>query len=126
MLLEYVTLHIDFIAGHHQSAPLFQQVMMSDARFGTRIVRKYFAARAEAMDRLLKRGIRDGAFRRVDRFQAAVSIVSLIVFYFSASKVLKSLGRRGAYRKEVLKRRKRQVVDFIRHGLFAGTKGGRS
>ncbi len=55
----------------------------------------------------------------MDRFHASISVVSLIVFYFSAARVLQLLGHSDAYSKANLKRRKREVLDFIRHGLFA-------
>ena len=112
-------MHVDFISHRHQSAPLFQQVMMSRSKFLERLIRKYFAARGEALGRLIDRGVRGGEFRRVDPFHASVSIVSLIVFYFTAAPVLKLLGRRDAYTAANLKRRKQEVVEFIRHGLFA-------
>jgi TetR/AcrR family transcriptional regulator len=118
VLLRYASLHVDFISARHQSAPLFQQLTMTGGKFLERLIRRYFAARGEALGNLIERGVRSGEFRRVDRFQAAVSIISLIVFYFSAARVLKLLGHRDAYSAVNLKRRKRQVLDFIRHGLF--------
>ena len=118
VLLRYVSLHFDFISARHQSAPLFQQVMMTGGRFLERLIRRYFAPRGEALGNLIERGIRDGEFRRVDPFHTALSIVSLIVFYFSAAPVLRLLGRTDAYSAVNLKRRKQEVLDFIRHGLF--------
>ncbi len=118
VLLRYVSLHLDFISARHQSAPLFQQVMTTGGTFLERLIRKYFAPRGEALGKLIERGIRDGEFRRADPFHTAISIVSLIVFYFSAARVLQLLGRSDAYSAVNLKRRKREVLDFIRHGLF--------
>ena len=62
--------------------------------------------------------MRGGEFRQADGFNTAISIVSLIVFYFSAAPVLKILGHPDAYTPANLKRRKQEVLDFIRHGLF--------
>ncbi len=118
ILLRYVNLHMDFISVRHQTAPLFQQLMMTGGKFLERTDPQTFRARGEALGKLIDRGMRSGEFRRVDGFQAAVSIISLIVFYFSAARVLRLLGRRDAYSKANLKRRKQQVLDFIRHGLF--------
>jgi TetR/AcrR family transcriptional regulator len=118
VLLRYVSLHFDFISARHQSAPLFQQLMMAGGKFLERLIRKYFAPRGEALDKLIVRGIRSGEFRRVDPFHTAISIVSLIVFYFSAARVLQLLGRSDAYNAVNLKRRKQEVFNFIRHGLF--------
>jgi hypothetical protein len=47
-----------------------------------------------------------------------ISIVALIVFYFSAAPVLQSLGQSDAYSPANLQRRKQAVLDFIRHALF--------
>lgn len=118
VLLRYVSLHLDFISARHQSAPLFQQLTMTGGKFLERLIRRYFAARGEALAKLIERGVRSGEFRRVDRFHAAISIVSLIVVYFSAARVLRLLGHPDAYSPVNLKRRKREVLDFIRHGLF--------
>ncbi|HUJ72827.1 MAG TPA: TetR/AcrR family transcriptional regulator, partial [Verrucomicrobiae bacterium] len=65
VLLRYVSLHFDFISARHQSAPLFQQLMMTGGKFLERLIRKYFAPRGEALGKLIKRGIRNGEFRRV-------------------------------------------------------------
>jgi len=122
VLLRYVSLHLDFIAARHQSAPLFQQLTMTGGKFLERLIRRYFTARGEALGRLIERGMRSGEFRRVDRFHATMSIVSLIVFYFTAARVLELMGRPNAYSKANLKRRKQEVLDFIRHGLFTDSK----
>jgi TetR/AcrR family transcriptional regulator len=118
VLLRYVSVHFDFISARHQSAPLFQQVMMTGGKFLERLIRKYFEPRGEALGKLIERGMRDGEFRRADPFHTSISIVSLIVFYFSAARVLQLMGRSDAYSAVSLKRRKQELLDFIRHGLF--------
>jgi hypothetical protein len=40
------------------------------------------------------------------------------VFYFSAAPVLQVLGHADTYTAASLARRKREVLEFIRHGLF--------
>lgn len=117
-LLRYVTLHIDFISERHRLAALFGQLTMTGGQFLPGLIRKYFAARGEALGKLIERGVRGGEFRRVDAFQSSMSIISLIVFYFSAGDILRMLGHRGAYSAVNLKRRKREVLDLVRHGLF--------
>lgn len=118
VLLRYVNLHFDFISAKHQSASLFQQLMMNHGKFLGRLIRTYFLPRSQALGKLIDRGMRGGEFRRADRFNTAVSIVSLIVFYFSAAPVLQMMGWPDAYSAANLKRRKREVLDFIRHGIF--------
>lgn len=118
VLLRYVRMHFDFIAAHHQSAPLFQQFMMAGGKRAERLIRKYFRPRSDAVRKLLERGVRAGEFRRTDLFHTAVSIISLIVFYFSAAPVLRLLGGADAHSAKNLDLRKREVLDFIRHALF--------
>jgi TetR/AcrR family transcriptional regulator len=122
VLLRYVSLHFDFMSASHQSAPLFQQLMMTGGKFLERLIHKYFAPRGEALGKLIGRGMRGGEFRRADPFQTSITIVSLIVFYFSAARVLQLLGHPDAYSAVNLKRRKQEVLDFIRHGLFTNSK----
>jgi TetR/AcrR family transcriptional regulator len=118
VLLQYVSLHFDFITAHRQSAPLFQQFTMAGGKRAERLIRKYFRPRTEAVRKLLERGVRSHEFRRTEVFHTAVSIISLIVFYFSATPVLRLLGHSNAHNTENLKRRKREVLDFIRYALF--------
>ncbi len=118
VLLRYVSLYFDFISARHRYASLYQQLMMARGRPLERLVRKYFVPRSQAFHKLLVRGIRDGELRRTDPRHAALSIVALIVFYFSAVPVLQLLGHANAYSAANLKRRKQEVRDFIRFGLF--------
>jgi TetR/AcrR family transcriptional regulator len=118
VLLQYVSLHFDFITAHRQSAPLFQQFMMAGGKRTERLIRKYFKPRSDAVRKLLERGVRTREFRRTDLFHTAVSIISLIVFYFSAAPVLQLLGHPNTGSAENLKLRKREVLDFIRYALF--------
>lgn len=122
ILLRYVSLYFDFISIRHRYASLYQQLMTARGKPLERLVRRYFVPRSEAFNKLLERGIREGQFRRVDARHTAISIVGLIVFYFSAAPVLRLLGHSDAYGTASLTRRKREVLDFIRHGLFVDPK----
>ena len=118
VLLRYVSLHFDFISAHHPHAPLFHQCMSDGGAMAGRLVRKYFTPRSRAFVKLLQRGMRDGEFRRADPLHTAISIVALIVFYFSAAPVIQKLGPAGPYAEASLKRRKQEVLEFLRHGLW--------
>jgi len=118
VLLRYVSLHFDFISARHQYASLFHQMMTVGGRVPERLVRKYFKPRSDAFAALLERGMRAGEFRSADRFHTAVSIIGLIVFYFSCAPVLQLLGHSDAYSQANLRRRKQEVLDFIRRALF--------
>jgi TetR/AcrR family transcriptional regulator len=118
VLLRYVSLYFDFISARRRYASLYQQLMTARGK----LVRRYFVPRSTAFNKLLERGVRDGEFRRADARHTAISIVGLIVFYFSAAPVLQLLGHSDAYTAANLRRRKREVLDFIRHGLFVDPK----
>lgn len=118
LLLQYVNLHFDFISERHRHAPLFQQLMTKGCGPPLRLFRKYIVPRAEAVQKLLARGIREGELRKVDPFHTAVSLAALIVFYFSTAPVLQTFGFGDPYAEESLKKRKQSVLDFIRHALF--------
>lgn len=122
ILLRYVSLYFDFISTRQRYASLYQQLMTSRGKPLERLVRRYFVPRSTAFKKLLERGVREGQFRRVEARHAALSIVGLIVFYFSAAPVLRLLGHADAYNTANLTRRKREVLDFIRHGLFVDPK----
>jgi len=119
VLLRYAALHFDFISSRLRYAGLYQQLMMTGGKPLERLVRKYFVPRSRALWALLDRGMKNGEFRKADRMHTAVSIVSMIVFYFSAAQVMQLIGHADAYSKPNLKRRKQEVLDFIRFGLFA-------
>jgi len=118
LLIRYVQHHFDFIEAHRRHADLFQQMSQGGGKGFTTLVRKFFAPRVDAFRRLIERGVREGAFRPVDRMHAAVSITALVVFYFSAAPILNLLSKTDAYAPSNLKLRREQVIDFIRFGLF--------
>jgi TetR/AcrR family transcriptional regulator len=119
LLLRYVETHFDFISKRRRHAPLFQQLMMKGGGPPERLFRKYIIPRAQALGKLLERGINAGELRPVDTYHTAVSLAALVVFYFSAAPMLQRVGRPDPYGAANLRRRKRAVLDFIRHGLFA-------
>src|SRR5215468_9126001 len=97
VLLRYVSLYFDFISARQRYAALYLQLMTARSQPLERLVRKYFVPRTTAFNKLLERVIRTGEFRRTDPRHAALSIVGLIVFYFSAAPVLHVLGHTDAY-----------------------------
>jgi len=119
VLLRYVNLHFDFISRRHRHAPLFQQLMMRGGKPPAQLFRKYMVPRTVALRKLLVRGMREGDFRPMDPFHAAISIAALIVFYFSAAPVLQLLGYSDPYTRANLRRRKEHVLALVRQGFFA-------
>jgi TetR/AcrR family transcriptional regulator len=122
LLLRYVDLHFDFISQRHRHAPLFQQLMMKGGKPPERLFREYIKPRAEALRKLLERGMHQGELRKADPFHTAISIVGLMVFYFSAAPMLQQMGYPNPYAAANLRLRKQEVLHFIRHGLFINPK----
>src|SRR5215469_771761 len=118
LLLRYMNLHFDFISRRHWHAALFQQLIMKGGKPPERLFRKYILPRSEMLRQLLERGIRAGELRKVDPFHTTISLAALIVFYFAAAPMLQLVGDTDPYAPANLKRRKQEVLDFIRHGLF--------
>ena len=126
VLLRYVSLYFDFISTRHRYAALYQQLMTARGQPLERLVRKYLVPRSTAFKKLLERGIRAGEFRAADARHTTLSVVGLIVFYFSAAPVLQVLGHADAYTAATLQRRKHEVLDFIRYALFADPRAPKS
>ena len=119
ILLRYAELHFDFLSRRHRWAPLFNQLRTGGGKPMERLARKYGEARVGALKSLLARGMRDGEFREADRLHTAISIASMIAGYFVAAPMLRLAGRKGnPYSAANLRSRKREVLAFIRHGLF--------
>jgi TetR/AcrR family transcriptional regulator len=118
LLLRYINLHFDFIGAHRHHGPLFQRMLMADEKTWVRVAREHGLPRLKALLKVIERGMRAGEFRRMDSTHAAISLVSLIVFYFSSAPVLRAVSGIDAYAKANLARRKEEVLKFVRYALF--------
>ena len=118
LLLRYVNLHFDFVSQRQQHAPLFQQLMMKNGKPMERLLGKYIIPRVEAVQELLARGMKAGELRQADPFHTAISLAALVVSYFSMAPMMQRLGYQDPFALKNLDRRKQEVLDFVRHGLF--------
>ncbi len=118
VLCDYINWHFDSIAHLQNRAALQQQFMAAESRLRTPLLRKYARPRSKALQELLRRGVASGEFRDIDVGHAAISITGLIIHYFSIGPILKVLRSGDAYSAPELARRKRSVLDLVRHGLF--------
>jgi TetR/AcrR family transcriptional regulator len=117
-VLRYVSLHFDFISARPYYPVLFQRLMMTGGALVGRLARKYFLPLGKKFLRVIERGVRNGEFRPVDSRHTAISLVALTVFYFSSAPIVRRVGRFDPFQPAHLARRKREVLNFIRHGLF--------
>jgi TetR/AcrR family transcriptional regulator len=124
-VLDYVSLHFDFIAARTDYPRLFQRFMMADSRPFMRIRQKYFSPVAKKFQAVIEQGIRSGELCAADSTHTAISLVALNVFYFSAVPVLKAAGIiNDPYRKSQLARRKKEVLNFARRAIFTNRGAG--
>ena len=118
LLLQYVTMHFDFISARQRHAPLFQQLMMKRGKPPEKLLIKYIAPRVEALQKLLLRGMKEGELREMDPMHTSISLAALVIFYFSSAPMLQRFGYLDPYAPKTLKQRKHEILDFVRYGLF--------
>ncbi len=124
-VLDYVSMHFDFIASRRDYARLFQRFMMADNQPFMRIRKEYFSPVARRFQAVIEQGIRSGEFCAADSAHTAISLAALTVFYFSASPVLKAAGIiHDPYQKSQLARRKKEVLEFVRRAVFKNRGAG--
>jgi len=117
-LLRFVTIHFDFIAARPYYPRLFHWLLMTGGRPLERLGRKYLVPLSRKLVKVIERGVRRGELRPADSHHTALSLVALTVFYFSAAPVVKIIRHVDPYERAQLARRKQEVLDFIRYGLF--------
>lgn len=117
-LLRYVEFHFDRMSRERHYASLQQQFMMKSGKALEPLIRQYAMPHTLALRQLLERGIKEGEFRECDVRHTAISLVSLITHYFSIAPKLASMIPFDPYAKPELERRRGQVLDFVRYGLF--------
>lgn len=118
ILLHYVSNHFDFINAHPYYPRLFQRLMMTGRKQLKSVSTDHFLPPSKNLVDVIERGVRSGELRRVDSHHAAISLVALSVFYFAAAPVIKTVANIDPYAKGNLKRRKEEVLNLVRYGLF--------
>jgi TetR/AcrR family transcriptional regulator len=118
ILLRFVEAHFDFISSQRDYSMLFQRLMLTNIERIERLVRKYYMPIARELFEVVERGQRDGEFRRVDSQHMVISLVALNVFYFSAARIFRIVADIDPYSEANRKRRKEEVLQLVRHGLF--------
>jgi AcrR family transcriptional regulator len=121
-LLNYVGAYFDYIAAN----PRFPRVVQGEwIRTGTdrigqmkRVARSYFQPIYQRLGEVLREGIAAGEFRPIDPAQFIPSMVAIIIFYFSAAPVIKTLMKVDPLAPERVAERRAFVLDFISAALF--------
>jgi len=120
-MLEYLGTYFDYIAAN----PRFPRVVQAEwMRSGAgnarmqRVAKEYFRPIFGKLVELLREGIAEGKFRAVNPMDFLPSVAAVIVFYFAAAPVMKTLLRVDPLSKERIRERRAFVLDFISAALF--------
>jgi TetR/AcrR family transcriptional regulator len=129
-IMAYVGAYFDFIASNQIYPKLMQREMMR-AREGRseqidRLVTTYFQPIYRRVDEVLRKGIAEGEFRKVDPAHFVPSMVAMIVFYFSSAPVMQRIVGFNPLTPQRIAERRAAVLDFISAALFQprGNAGG--
>jgi TetR/AcrR family transcriptional regulator len=121
-MLAYLGAYFDYIAANPQFPRVVQaEWMRLGARGGApmqRIAKKYFRPVFEKVAGVLREGIEAGEFRPVNPMDFMPTIVGIIIFYFSAAPVMKTLLKVDPLSEERIRERRAFVLDFISAALF--------
>jgi AcrR family transcriptional regulator len=120
-MLQYLGAYFDYISEN----PRFPRVVQGEwVRSGTgavrmqRIAKEYFRPIFEKLVSVLREGITGGEFRAVNPIDFLPSIAAVIVFYFTASPLMKTLMKVDPLSPERIRERRAFVLDFISAALF--------
>jgi TetR/AcrR family transcriptional regulator len=120
-MLDYLGAYFDYIAAN----PRFPRVVQGEwMRSGAgsarmqRVAREYFRPIFGKVADLLRDGIAAGEFRAVNPMDFVSSVVGVIIFYFSAAPLMKTLTKGDPLSVERIRERRAFVLDFISAALF--------
>ncbi len=83
-----------------------------------RVAEEYFRPIFEKLVEVLQEGIRAGEFRAVNPMDFLPSVAAVIVFYFTAAPLMKTLTKVDPLSAKRIRERRAFVLDFISAALF--------
>jgi TetR/AcrR family transcriptional regulator len=120
-MLAYLGAYFDYISAN----PRFPRVVQGEwVRSGAgaarmeRVAKKYFLPIFGKLAGVLQEGIKAGEFRSVNPMDFLPSIAAVIVFYFTAAPLMKTLTKVDPLSPERLRERRTFVLEFISAALF--------
>ena len=120
-MLEYLGAYFDYIAAN----PRFPRVVQAEwMRSGAgsapmqRVAKEYFRPISGKLAEVLREGIAAGEFRAVNPMDFLPSVAGVIIFYFGAAPLMKTLLKVDPLSVERIRERRAFVLDFISAALF--------
>jgi TetR/AcrR family transcriptional regulator len=120
-MLAYLGAYFDYIAAN----PRFPRVVQAEwMRSGAgsarmqRVAKEYFRPISEKVAQLLRVGVAAGEFRPLNLMDFLPAVVGVIIFYFSAAPLMKTLTKVDPLSPRRIRERRAFVLDFISTALF--------
>jgi TetR/AcrR family transcriptional regulator len=121
-MLEYLGAYFDYIAANPRFPRVVQAEWMQSGTKGSahmrRVAQEYFRPIFEKLADVLREGMEAGEFRAVNAMDFVPSVVGVIIFYFSAAPLMKTLMKVDPLSVERIRERRAFVLDFISAALF--------
>ncbi len=117
-LLGYVAMHFDFASRRPFFSRLFPRMLISEGSTLDHLVKKYTLPVFRKVVRVIEEGVKGREFRAVDGRQTAISLIGLTVHYFLMAQMVRRIAHVDPYSRVLLERRKKEILDFVRNGLF--------
>lgn len=117
-LLGYINSYFDFMVAHSNYPRLFERELMSEEPQLVGLVQEHLRPLHRRLTAVIRAGVAQGEFRRVDPQHTLFSLVAMTVFYFAAAPVLTQLWRCDPLAPRRVAARRRAILDFVEHALF--------
>lgn len=121
-MLQYLGAYFDYIAENPRFPRVVQSQWMHSPGKRTPqmqgIAKLYFRPIYQKLVAVLQQGIAAGEFRAVNPMDFVPSMVAIIVFYFSAAPVIKTLMKVDPLSPERIAERRAFVLEFVAAALF--------
>jgi len=109
----------DFVMRNPTYPRLIQREMMAERRPLHWMVVAYHRPLHRRAVKTIREGIASGQFRAVDPDQMVFTIFGMIMYYFATGALASQIWNRDIWNPRNVAERRRAVLDFLEHGLFA-------
>ncbi len=120
-MLKYLGTYFDYIAANPRFPRVVQAEWMRSGERSARMQRlakQYFLPISEKVAEVLRMGVAAGEFKPVNPMDFLPSVVGVIIFYFSAAPLMKTLTRTEPLSPQRIRERRAFVLNFISAALF--------
>jgi len=118
ILLHYLEALFEILGRRPKYLPLIHRLVLTDPRLAERLMKRYFLPRTRKLADVIRRGVRKGELRPVDSVQTAISVSALAITYFIWSSALKTFMHFDPFHPKNFRKRRQEVINFVRYGLF--------